>query len=91
MNFRSYKFLLSRSKVAVLCIRSSLVSFLFFFGCMSSHYDRTENFTFSWKIGDFEQAAKEAENLAKKGPSRDRMLYRLEEGATKRIQGNLSW
>ena len=56
---------------------------------MSSHYDRTENFTFSWKIGDFEQAAKEAENLAKKGPSRDRMLYRLEEGATKRIQGNL--
>ena len=56
---------------------------------MSSHYDRTENFTFSWKVGDLEQAAKEAENLAKKGPSRDRMLYRLEEGATKRIQGNL--
>ena len=58
-------------------------------GCISNHYDRTEKFNFSWKIGDFEDAAIEAQELASKGPKRDRMLYRLEEGATKRMKGDI--
>ncbi len=57
---------------------------------MSNYYDRTENFTFAWKIGDFRQAALEAEKLAESGPSRDRMLYRLEEGSVKRLQNDPS-
>ena len=64
----------------------TLALLVFLPACVTSHYDRTENFTFSWKIGDFEQAAKEAENLAERGPKRDRMLYRMEEGATKRLR-----
>ena len=69
-------------------VRRSLAwgTLVFFSACVSNHYDRTENFTFSWKIGDFEQAAKEAEELAENGPSRDRMLYRMEEGSTKRMK-----
>ena len=58
-------------------------------GCISNHYDRTEKFNFSWKIGDFEDAAIQAQELALKGPKRDRMLYRLEEGATKRMKGDI--
>ncbi len=61
---------------------------IFISGCLSNHYERTENFSFFWKIGDFANAALEAEKLATEGLKRDRMLYRLEEGATKRIQGD---
>ena len=59
-----------------------------FSSCISNHYDRTESFTFSWKIGDFDQASQEIEQLAESGPKRDRMLYRMEEGAIKRLQND---
>ena len=55
--------------------------------CVQKHYDRSENFTFSWKIGDFEAASRKRHWLGK-GPSRDRMLYRLEEGSIKRMNGD---
>jgi uncharacterized protein len=58
-------------------------------GCVSTHYDRSEKFSFSWKIGDLQSAVEEAEKLAETGVSRDRLLYQLEEGAIKRIQGDL--
>ena len=61
----------------------------FSLGCVSSHYDRSENFQFSWKIGDFKSAAVEAENLSQNGPKRDRLLYKLEEGSVKRLAGDL--
>ena len=61
----------------------------FLYGCVSSHYDRSENFQFSWKIGDFKSAAVEAENLSQNGPKRDRLLYKLEEGSVKRLAGDL--
>ena len=54
----------------------------------SSHYDRTENFNFLWKIGDLQRAADEANRLTKEGPKRDRLLYYLEEGAVARMQGD---
>ena len=60
----------------------------FLFGVLSNTYDRSEKFSFSWKIGDLEGAVDEAEKLAEKGASRDRLLYRLEEGAIKRIKGD---
>ena len=56
---------------------------------MSTHYDRSENFLFSWKIGDLDSAVIEAEQLAKNGPKRDRLLYLLEEASVKRIKGDL--
>ena len=59
-----------------------------FSSCVTNYYDRTESFTFSWKIGDFEQASQEIEKLAESGPKRDRMLYRMEEGAIKRLQND---
>lgn len=59
-------------------------------GCVTTHYDRSENFLFSWKIGDLENAALEAEHLAQNGPKRDRLLYQLEEGSIKRIKGDVS-
>lgn len=62
----------------------------FFSGCVSTHYDRTENFQFSWKIGDLKSAATEAEKLSQSGPKRDRLLYKLEEGSVKRLAGDLS-
>jgi uncharacterized protein len=62
---------------------------LFFHGCVSTHYDRSENFQFSWKIGDFKSAAIEAENLSQNGSKRDRLLYKLEEGSVKRLAGDL--
>jgi len=65
-----------------------LVSFLIS-GCVSTHYDRSEKFQFSWKIGDFKSAAIEAENLSQSGPQRDLLLYKLEEGTVKRIAGDL--
>jgi uncharacterized protein len=66
-----------------------LLVFIFsFLGCVSTHYDRSEKFSFSWKIGDLEGAVVEAEKLAETGASRDRLLYRLEEGAIKRIKGD---
>ena len=58
-------------------------------GCVSTHYDRSENFLFSWKIGDLDSAVIEAEELAKNGPKRDRLLYLLEEASVKRIKGDL--
>lgn len=58
-------------------------------GCVNTHYDRSENFLFSWKIGDLENAALEAEHLAQNGPKRDRLLYQLEEGSIKRIKGDI--
>ena len=61
----------------------------FLFGCVGSHYDRSESFQFSWKIGDFKSAAAEAENLSQTGPKRDRLLYKLEEGTVKRLAGDL--
>ncbi len=67
-------------------ILSSLISF----GCVSTHYDRSENFLFSWKIGDLKSAASEAEKLSESGPKRDRLLYKLEEGSTKRLAGDLT-
>ena len=61
----------------------------FFHGCVNTHYDRSENFRFSWKIGDFKSAATEAEKLSQSGPKRDRLLYKLEEGSVKRLAGDL--
>jgi len=61
-----------------------------FSGCLSSHYDRTENFQFLWKIGDLKSAEAEAARLSKEGPLRDRLLYCLEQGAVARMQSNLS-
>ena len=55
---------------------------------MSSHYDRTENFQFLWKIGDLDRAEEEASRLAQDGPKRDRLLYFLEEGAVSRMNSN---
>ena len=55
---------------------------------MSSHYDRTENFQFLWKIGDLDRAEEEAAKLANEGPKRDRLLYFLEEGAVSRMNSN---
>ena len=57
-------------------------------GCFSSHYDRTENFNFLWKIGDLNRAGHEAERLSREGPKRDRLLYFLEQGAVERMQGD---
>jgi hypothetical protein len=67
-----------------------LVSSLLSFGCVSTHYDRSENFLFSWKIGDLKSAVSEAEKLSESGPKRDRLLYKLEEGSTKRLVGDLT-
>lgn len=60
-----------------------------FLGCVSNHYDRTEKFIFSWKIGDLESAVEEAEELSEKGSKRDRLLYWLEKGSIKRIKGDI--
>jgi hypothetical protein len=68
------------------------ISFLIIFvsvGCVSTHYDRSEKFLFSWKIGDLDSAVIEAEELAKNGPKRDQLLYQLEEGSIKRLNGDL--
>jgi hypothetical protein len=65
-----------------------LVLFLFLSGCFSTHYDRTENFSFLWKVGDLENAGLEAARLAREGPKRDRMLYYLEQGAVARMHAN---
>ena len=59
-----------------------------FMGCLSSHYDRSEEFQFLWKIGDLEKAGQEAERLSQEGPKRDRLLYCLEQGAVERMQGD---
>ena len=68
---------------------SSIFIFLLFLsGCVSSHYDRTENFQFLWKIGDLKKAGQEAERLSQEGPKRDRLLYYLEQGAVERMQGD---
>ena len=64
------------------------VFFLFLIGCFSTHYDRTENFSFLWKVGDLRNAELEAARLAREGPKRDRMLYYLEQGAVARMHGN---
>jgi hypothetical protein len=61
---------------------------LFLSGCFSSHYDRTENFNFLWKIGGLNRAGQEAERLSREGPKRDRLLYFLEQGAVQRMQGD---
>jgi hypothetical protein len=61
-----------------------------FSGCFSSHYDRTENFQFLWKIGDLKKAETEAGRLSREGPKRDRLLYHLEQGTVARMQANLS-
>ena len=61
-----------------------------FSGCLSSHYDRTENFQFLWKIGDLKKAETEAGRLSREGPKRDRLLYHLEQGTVARMQANLS-
>ena len=53
-------------------------------GCVS-YLDRAENFRFLWKIGDAEGATREMSALAEQAPRRDRILYRLEEGAVKRV------
>ena len=70
--------------------KTILLSCLLSFGCVSTHYDRTENFLFSWKIGDLKSATSEAEKLSQTGPKRDRLLYKLEEGSTKRLGGDLT-
>ena len=68
-----------------------LLSACFLFcGCVSTHYDRTENFQFLWKVGDLNQAGQEAARLAKDGPKRDRLLYYLEQGAVARMQSDPS-
>ncbi len=82
--------------VEQLCRMSSLlrlslagfVSLAGFAGCVTSHYDRTEEFRFSWKVGDVQGAAEQAAKLAKEGPRRDRLLYNLEEGAARRASGD---
>ena len=70
-------------------LKLGLIAFLFG-GCFSTHYDRTENFQFLWKVGDLKRAGEEAGRLAEKGPKNDRMLYHLEQGAVERMQGDLS-
>lgn len=65
-----------------------LLLFWFLASCVSNHYDRTEDFNFSWKIGDLEQASLEVQKLVRDGPSRDRMLYLMEEGSIKRMTGD---
>ena len=70
--------------------KTLLLSSLLSFGCVSTHYDRTENFLFSWKIGDLKSATIEAEKLSQSGPKRDRLLYKLEEASTKRLAGDLT-
>ena len=57
-------------------------------GCIGSHYDRTEEFRFSWKVGDVQGAAQQAAKLAKDGPRRDKLLCHLEEGAARRALGD---
>jgi hypothetical protein len=42
----------------------SILTLVVMSGCMSSHYDRTENFQFLWKIGDLDRAEEEAARLA---------------------------
>ena len=66
----------------------SIFILLFLSGCISSHYERTENFQFLWKIGDLEGAGKEAARLSRKGPKRDRLLYFLEEGGVARMNAD---
>ena len=70
-------------------IKNLYFLFLLSFGCVSTHYDRTEKFTFSWKIGDLDSASVEAEKLSVDGPSRDRLLYQLEEAMIKRMKGDI--
>ena len=70
-------------------IKNLYFLFLLSFGCVSTHYDRTEKFTFSWKIGDLDSASVEAEKLSVDGPSRDRLLYQLEEATIKRMKGDI--
>ena len=65
-----------------------LVPCVLLFGCMVSHKERTERFSFFWKVGDLENAELEAARLAKEGPKRDRMLYYLEQGAVARMHAN---
>ena len=70
-------------------IKNLYFLFLLSFGCVSTYYDRTEKFTFSWKIGDLDSASVEAEKLSVDGPSRDRLLYQLEEATIKRMKGDI--
>lgn len=68
-------------------IKYSFVFVVFFnSACISNHYERSEKFSFFWKIGRFDEAVLEAERLVESGPRTDRMLYRLEEGTVKRIE-----
>ena len=70
-------------------IYSIITCSFFLSGCIgTSHYDRTENFQFLWKIGDLDRAEEEAAKLANEGPKRDRLLYFLEEGAVSRMNSN---
>ncbi|MFP6894378.1 MAG: hypothetical protein VCA18_11545 [Opitutales bacterium] len=67
---------------------AGLVGLAVLSGCVTNHYDRTEEFQFSWKVGDVQGAAEQASELAKKGPKRDRLLYLLEEGSARRAAGD---
>lgn len=69
---------------------SFFLAFICLSGCVKTHYDRSENFQFSWKIGDYKSAAEEAESLSLNGPKKDRLLHKLEEGSVKRLVGDLN-
>ena len=64
--------------------RSFYLLFIVLGGCSTS-FDGAEKFRFLWKIGDAQAASEEISALANKAASRDRLLYRLEEGSVKRL------
>lgn len=79
MKFLASRLLLCAVSLASLC------------GCLlRNHYDRTEEFRFSWKVGDLTGAADQAAELAENGPRRDKLLYLLEEGTARRTGGDRS-
>ena len=79
---------LGRNWIACRSGYAVLVGLVVLSGCVTNHYDRTEEFQFSWKVGDVQGAAEQASELAKKGPKRDRLLYLLEEGSARRAAGD---
>ena len=74
----------SASRLLLLAVTSASLS-----GCLlRNHYDHSEEFRFSWKVGDLTGAAVQAAELVENGPRRDKLLYLLEEGTTRRTGGD---
>src|SRR2546430_15765871 len=60
---------------------------LFVSGC--SYHDKSAAFMVPYEHGDFSRAAEEATAIANKADKKDRVVFRLEQGATLRAAGNL--